>query len=403
MLKKTVLSLAAVFALTSCNAEARDGDVVAWVSADIENPEFMEITYGYFEKEYRYWLYGVQVDENEPENAESAREMREQLINYQINDKRYLRAAEDLGLGNDSLTDEDLAEIEVRVNEMKDNLRASFLEEAYSDFAREPTEEQLSARVNMLYERFLRETGIDEETIAVWSRDKYITEKLLEYTVRDISVDDAELELAIAEMKEKAEADFAENPNVYVFDYANYGVFIPEGCRSVRQILIKLKDDVIESTEKMRADGDGEYADIYRDASLEQIKGKAEAALARLDAGEDFETVMLAVSDDKELIESGEGAYRIPPGFTYFGKEYHDAVFELSAPGDYSRLVPTDKGWVIVEFYSVTSYDGEQWEKVREEVRGLRLEFLKNNRKNDLAAELEEKYPYNIDRKKLRI
>ncbi|MDR0197019.1 MAG: peptidylprolyl isomerase [Oscillospiraceae bacterium] len=402
-LKAFVFPLAAVTALTSCGNGAKGGDVVAWVTADVENSESMEITYDYFYKEYRYWLYGMQIDENDPGNDDYTRAMREQLINYQINDKRCLRAANDYGMGASSLTDEDLEQIEIRVEETKNNLRESMRSEAYSDFAKEPTDEQLSARVDMLYERFLRETGIDEETIGSWGRDKYITEKLLEYVVRDISVDDAELGAAISEMTEKAKEDFAADPNVYVYDYANYSVFIPPGCRSVRQILVKLKDDVIESIEKMRDDGDDEYADEYRDLSLEQIRGKAQVALDRLDAGEDFGAVMKAVSDDKEHIESKEGVYRIPPGFTYFGREYHDAVFALSAPGEYSRLVPTDKGWVIIEFDSLTAYTDGQWEEVREEVRELRLDYLKNNRKTDFAAELEEKYPYEIDKKRLMI
>ncbi|MCL2633188.1 MAG: peptidylprolyl isomerase [Oscillospiraceae bacterium] len=398
MLKKVKLisvMLAAVIILSSCTV--KETDVIAWV----ENSPAPDITYGEFLKEYRLALYIQGIDEeSDPYNAMVTRS---EVINYQINEQVQLRIAEDMGIGISSLTAEDYAQIEINTAQRIADVRENLTDEARSAFPNEPTEEQLNARITMLYERFLRESGIDEEFIRKSCTSEYITSRLWDTVIDTVTLSDEEFDAFIKQQQEEAWADITVNPNLYTNSYTNYELYIPEGCRSVKHILIKLDDDVSGVISEIRAQGSHEDADDIRDSVLEDIRGRAENALARLEDGEDFEAVMREVSNDRGLILSEEGVYRIAPGFTLFGQEYHDAVFALSAPGEYTGLIPTDFGWVIILFEAYTMYTDEEWKEILDELKELRLSFMKHSSRGEFNALWQEQYPYEIDNKKLRI
>jgi len=374
---------AAVFmcAACACSRTPKPGDAVAYVEGDPS----MNITYGDFDKEYRFYLYESRLSDDSADAAA----MRKEVIDYQIKQRIYLRAAEDMGIGASSLTAEDDSEIDSRVETWIADRRESFRDEARAAFAKPPSDENLEKRITMLYQRFMRESGLDVETVRSWTRDEFIAERLMEKIVEDVAVSEEEIDTAIADMTEKAKADFAENPNVYVKGYVNYGAYIPNGTRDVRQVLIKFDGGVTGSIAQIR-EGGGETAEAdaiaFRDSALEPIKDKAQAALDNIN----------------ETGEFGGDRLRVPPGFTLYGSEYAETVFSLKE-GEHSGLIPTDEGWAIVLYEGESAFTPEQIKATREEVASTYLDFKKVTRKNELVAEWQTKYPYVTDKKKLRI
>lgn len=118
--------------------------------------------------------------------------------------------------------------------------------------------------------------------------------------------------------------------------------FLPE-CRVLRHILVRTM---------------GESGTPDGDAAKAAAKTKIEAAMARLDGGEDFAQVAKTVSDDTSSARGGELGC-VTKGMMV--KPFEDAAFALE-PGKRSGVVETEYGYHIIKLDQLAK--GEEAEKV---------------------------------------
>ncbi|MCL2434462.1 MAG: peptidylprolyl isomerase, partial [Clostridia bacterium] len=141
-------------------------------------------------------------------------------------------------------------------------------------------------------------------------------------------------------------------------------VFTPAGYRSVKHILIALPDDVKSDIAAKRSEAaaeeedDDNYdalvkkADEMRDTALAALKEKADEALARARAGEDFATLMTEYGLDPIFENEPAKTLGLPYCSETSGQteEYKKAALALAKQGDVSEPVGSDAGYYIIQY-----------------------------------------------------
>ena len=108
-----------------------------------------------------------------------------------------------------------------------------------------------------------------------------------------------------------------------------------------------------------------EALDAASAAGLANIQEKTDAAMARLDAGEDFVTVMTELTDDPGMTTKPDG-YAVREGFTSFDTPFVTAAMSLANVGDYSQPTAGMYGYYIVQYASEVTEGAVDLSEVRD-------------------------------------
>lgn len=194
-------------------------DGVIWVEDASEEYEYIVSMYS---------QYGISVDGYEDMVKQS-------VLDAMIEKGVLMAKAAELGL--DVMTEEDSATLAAEAEEMFEYYIASYQSYFASDDA---TEEQV--RNDTI--AYLESAGVTAESLEKDMLSNYISEKLYDYVVADVSVSDEEIQAAY-------EAKVAESQESYLDEYTynsdrSSGEAIawnPEGYRAVKHVLVKFDDD----------------------------------------------------------------------------------------------------------------------------------------------------------------
>ena len=140
------------------------------------------------------------------------------------------------------------------------------------------------------------------------------------------------------------------------------------GYVRTQQLLVKFPDAPTEGTDEEKA--------AAVEAGKAEAKAKAEEALAKINAGEDFMSVVKEYNDDPGMDFYGEDGYYFTAG--YMVKEYEDASFALEE-GGVSGLVETTYGYHIIKRLPMES----------DYIKANATEYFGNEYQNDFFAKLE--------------
>jgi peptidyl-prolyl cis-trans isomerase SurA len=188
--------------------------------------------------------------------------------------------------------------------------------------------------------------GVDFETLATSSDDTYSAERggdLGFFTVFDM---------------------------VYSFESAAYTNRIGELSMPVRS---QYGYHLVKPTEKRDARGKVTVAHIMlidndktTDEQRENVKTRIDEIFAKLDEGEEFETLVSQYSDDKTSIP--RGGQLDPFGINKMYPEFENTSFGLESVGDYSQPIKTPVGWHILKL--IKKDEKLSFEKVQAELKG---------------------------------
>lgn len=361
---------------------------VATVAAEVD-PDFFTVTFDQFYKEYKFYLIRNGLDETVSTNADTCKAARENIINYLTLEKLTLRIAEEMGVGESSLTQEELDSIDTEVQDSYKTWCESFKDEATAALGENPTDEEIYNKEFELFTAFMNEAGLEPEIFAQWQKSSVIQQKLYDLVVADAEVTEEEIETYLTSTIEDAKKAYESDLTTYESTYT--GVWLPEGTRSVEQIFISLPDDEISEITAYRKDGDDATADSLRDEKLAAIKADADAAVAALTNGTSWDDVQATYNDDSN---GNDTKYVVYPKSELISQEMIDAVMAIAEKGGNTALLPADSGYYIFHYLDDAAVD---YDNVREQIKGGILSNKQATISNEKVLEWKAKYPYTIN------
>ena len=345
-------------------------------------------------QEYMYSLYGMGYDRTDEEHISSARES---AINALIEEAVTMQKVQEYGL--DQFGDEELVDIIASVDETYDGYISSVKEYYFADT--ELTGDALDTAV----EAKMLELGYGtKDEMLEQERKSAALAKLKDYVVKDVTVTDEDIQSAYDTNVANAISSYTSDPTKYAGDVNSGAIlyFTPPGYRYVKNLLVKISDeesdsisslnteimdkqssldttlaaisdlpedaeedteDQTKNREELTALSDSlttEIADLT--AELQTVTNNAYAAIqptvdevvAKLDAGEDFDTLMEAYGEDAGMtVEPAKSTgYLICNGMTTYVDEFVSAAMALETVGDVSDPFRTGYGIHIVKYAS---------------------------------------------------
>lgn len=101
------------------------------------------------------------------------------------------------------------------------------------------------------------------------------------------------------------------------------------------------------------------------DAGLAKIQPKVDAVMARLNAGEDFTTVMNEVTEDTGMASNPNG-YAVREGYANFDTTFVTAAMSIPTVGQWSEPTPGIYGYYIIQYASDVAEGPVALEEVRD-------------------------------------
>ena len=367
------------------------------VIVTVEGHEEMNITFGDFLKEYKYYLAGYQItDDVNSIYASTLTGQREYIANYLINDKIIEIKFAELGL---VLTDEDNAQIEsdalAGIEDMKDALKTR----VQSSLAEDETlsDAELSARVDEEYNKLMADCGLSEEDIKSWQKSLVMQNKITEYLNKNFTYEYSETEKQVETIIEEAK-------KAYEADNADYdpdslrSLWIPDGSREIKHILIGFDADTANEISTLRQNGDDTGADKLREEAIEALSDKISEVEAKIASGEDFGSLMKEYSDDTDPTAS----YIVAPGTKMYADGFAETSLAIAEIGA-TEVCVTDYGYHIIKYIDDAVVTDEDIKEYTDSLHSyIKEAYISQNFGNSMK-EWRAEYNIAIDRETLML
>lgn len=327
------------------NEETQDSSVIALVNGEPIYKESYDDAYEYYQS-YFASIYGDDLSTYESEISEAA-------LSAAVNEKIYMDKLNELGYLE--YTEEQIADAETKAQEdidyyieqyygeeIKTGLGDDYTDDEYKAATLEYEDEVLSSVFEMTREEIV---------------DYYLTSAAQDRAYEDIEASVVPTEEEITAYYEQVLADYkasvTEDPSLYISD-ANAGssaYYVPEGVRSVRQVLIKIDQEIIDAINLLRSNGLDDAADVLLEQGLKDIEDSANEVLSELQNGEKtFSEAIEEYNDDTGMPEVG---YAVIKGVDNYVEQFTQAALELEEIGDVTpELIASDYGYHVIEYYS---------------------------------------------------
>lgn len=406
------LITAAAAALSMCgcsvkfgtNRKIKDSAVVAHAAgAAAQGKTGLDITYEEFRREYLYYLKSRGItDDSEESVAETCKLQRSTIINYLINERIILDKAKELGV--DSLTDEERAAVDEEFDALVAEQVEYFGDNAdYGTLAEGETvsDKDKEERGSADFDAYLNECGLTRDDLYMWQVNAALTNKVIDEAVKDISVERSEAQAQFDELVESTKALYESDPAEY--ESGKYSsVWLPEGARRVKHVLLKFDDSFTDELKTTRENNDDAGADRLREQKAQEMEQDAQDILNMLENGADIDELITIYSGDATGSSLEPDGYLVIPNGTTYMQEFQNAAYELENVGDVTTCV-TDYGVHIIKYVSDAVITDEQ----KTELIDYFDETLNTNAKNEyfnaLLEQWNDEYGYETDYDALKI
>ncbi len=338
------------------------------------------VTRAEFNKFYKATLMSEGITEDDLSDVQY---FKDNLTVALANDEVFYKQLENLNVGQ--LTDDEIIALEQDSQTMLDNYVEQNLDSIIATLDEGYTDKDLQKAKDLFAEEALNQIGcltfqdfVDlrvKEEIFYSAYYELLPDEVVAPTQEEIQ---AEYDSLLAEQK----AAFENSPADYLNDAGSltYSVYVPEGIRMVRHVLIKLSDEVLDEISALKADDKADEAEALFETSLAEIKPAAEEVLAKIDSGEiTFTDAITEYGEDVGMTYYPEG-YEVCEGYDMYVQEFTDASLALEKVGDYSGLVSTSYGYHIIEYYSDMPAEVVPLEDIYDDLYSSLLEANRSNR-----------------------
>lgn len=311
----------------------------------------------------------------------------DEAIDYLIVNKLSpLAKAKELGL--DQFTEEELDRIYTLAEEYYEQLLDAYVEYYTSQI--ETDKEQLREEIRSYWADIGTTVDVAKETHLF----NQIKARLME-TI-EVEVTDEEILKIFDEQVAKDKELFENNIAAYEYYtyYRDYSVWYrPEGYRSIQQIMLMVDDDLVEDYKDMLNEGDESKIEKAANAMIKSRQDTIDAIYARLDAGEDFITVMNEVTEDPALDEwVQENGYYVHPENTVWPDNFAAASFseDLQEIGDYASQPVVSKNGIHIVMYAGDVPGGAP--ELTDDIREGIIDYITNTKRTAVVDSWAEEY-----------
>lgn len=174
---------------------------------------------------------------------------------------------------------------------------------------------------------------------------------------------------------------YSDDPASYLTNqgYIELPLFVPEGIRLVRHVLVLISEDAQNEIYSLQSEGKTAEADAVHAEALEEIKPQMDEILALLDSGEITFTEAIAQYNQDEGMDYYPDGYEVCEGFEMYVPEFTAAALSLTEVGEYSGLVSTAYGYHIIEYYEDVETETVPIEDVSEYLASTLVETNKTD------------------------
>ena len=353
----------AVMALAGCSLVTVNPEkiTVATVGGDT-------ITKAQFDEQFNAFLAQYGYTQESEEIADQMAELKESFINQMVEERVIDQKVRELGL--DQITDEEKAEAEKNV----DDWYQSQLEALVAEYEKDESVADPEAKAREDIENYLSYYGTSLDDMKAQEIEAIPSGKLYDYVTRDVVVTEEEAKLSYAEHVASDKESYDGNLASFVsaFDNGHIIYYVPEGTFYVKHILISLTDEQKQEIKDLRNDDDeavAATADAKRAEFLATIQEEADAALAAVEAGGDFDALIAEYGDDPGMTYD----YYADGYLTYVGNPNYVAEFTaacdgLTEDGMTTGLVASDFGYHIIRRVSTKTPGEVPFEDVKSDL-----------------------------------
>ena len=422
--KLTALVLALMLALTGCSLieideEMDNSETVALVNGEKITKGEVADTYAYYQNYYST-MYSYYYGNSDISNIRD--DIKDEVLEAYI--ERTLIAQKAAELGLDQLSDEDTAAIRAEAESQLEE----YIEDYSSSVNTEGMDEDAAREAVLAY---LEQNGLTLDVLIENGTESFISDRVHDSIVADVTVDDAEIESAYNDEVSSDESSFASSTYLYEMYRANGSTVYwnPEGYRTVKHILLKMSDEqsdeyaaltnqlseveasIADLESQTKADAVQEAVDATaepdvtaepdateepqtleeltaRKAELEtaieakkeeiiaSFSEKTDAIYADLESGKSFDDVMAEYGEDPGM-QSEPGmtsGYYVAEQSTYWESVFTEAALALEKIGDVSQPVLGKNGVHIIYYNSDVTPGAVALDDVREELSASVLE-----------------------------
>ncbi len=319
---------------------------------------------------------------NDPENAEAVQEFKINLLFDVANSEILYNQLENLNIGN--LTIDEIQTIEDDSRAMLDDYIDSNIDSIIMTLPDDYSEKEFNKARDEFEINLLNESGFLNFNTFVDLRVKNesFLKAYYEYVPdEDVAPTDEELRAEYDAQLEIQKSTYSENPAYYLYysEQEEMPLFVPEGIRKVRHILIVIDDATQTEISTLRADGKDEEADALYAEGLEAIKPLAEEVLTKLNNKEiTFTDAIAEYGDDPGMLSYPDG-YDVCEGYEMYVEEFTAGSMSLAEVGEYTDLVATSYGYHIIEYYSDVPSETVAFEDVADQISTTLLESKRSN------------------------
>ena len=338
---------------------------------------------------YYYSMFGYPYDTTSPENIASAQDA--VIDNFKTELVSNVKVAE---LGLDQLTEEEeakvLSDAETAYQENLDYI----ISNNYANSELSEEEIRAKAVADLEARNYTMETAADN------ARHTLQEQKLRDYIIKDVAVTEDEVKAEYDSKVASAKEDYEANPSSYctAVNGGTKAYYTPAGIRMVKQILIQysdehqtaireaqskvtaaqaiLDDEEASEEDKAKAQEDLTAAQAEVEAATEaayaSIDADADAVIAEIENGADWDTLMAEKTQDPGMQEGRDTAvtgYAVCENMSGFDSAFVEAAMALQAVGDVSaKTRGSSNGYYIIKYVGDAAEGAIAYENVQAEV-----------------------------------
>lgn len=284
---------------------------------------------------------------------------------------------------------------EQQKNEIAQRVQAEYEDniQYYMAFRSEEGKSEEEAREETI--AYLNENGYSYEKMLADAQQNAWRDRLYEYVTKDMAVTEDQLREFYNSQVTSEELGYSAD--FFLYEMESQGsravLWHPEGVRSVQAIMVGFDaDQGVEYLTLQAAIEGGDSSKLSElEALYDGLEPRAQEALNRALAGEDFEVLMAEYGD--------AGITNVSAQSTMCGDAFRDAAMALAKPGDISGLVQTDGGICIIRYAGDVTPGQVPFEQVRDELLTNYEAELKSSQYNATVVQwvMEANAQYHLD------